>query len=160
MRYFTSEATNGSTAGAMPFFVHVSHAFPTLHSLKVSSIWECIPKIFERVLNQKSDLGRVLGNESRVTGGTLRVECPQFSLLPSFMVSEARLLMSRYFTFTNLLKLLQAEATVTFRLQMSAESLSKGDSQTNKCLLLAFVEVPKINFKHLSNKVKFIKMRV
>ena len=70
--------------------------------------------------------------------------------------------MSRFFTFTNLLKLLQAEATVTFRLQMSAESLSKGDSQTNKCLLLAFVEVPKINFKHLSlsNKVKFIKMRV
>eukprot|EP00435_Cladocopium_sp_Y103_P043984 s744_g12.t1 len=25
--------------------------------LKVSSLWDCLPKIFERVLNQKSDLG-------------------------------------------------------------------------------------------------------
>lgn len=30
---------------------------PPMAPLQVSSIWECIPKIFERVLNQKSDLG-------------------------------------------------------------------------------------------------------
>ena len=80
MRYFTSESTNGSTAGARPgcrVFVVSYSSSSTLH-LKVSSIWECIPKIFERVLNQKSDLGRVLGNSSRVTGGTLRVQCQQF----------------------------------------------------------------------------------
>eukprot|EP00434_Breviolum_minutum_P017375 symbB.v1.2.015342.t1/scaffold1094.1/size138377/7 len=55
--YFTSESTNGSTAGARPGCrVFVVSYSSTLH-LKVSSIWECIPKIFERVLNQKSDLG-------------------------------------------------------------------------------------------------------
>lgn len=139
------------------FFV-VSYS-STLH-LKVSSIWECIPKIFERVLNQKSDLGRVLGNSSRVTGGTLRVQCQQFCCQVFWSVEPGcwcrDILLSQIYC----LLLLQEEATLTFRLQMSAQSLSKGDSQTNKCLLLAFVEVPKINFKHRSHKVKFMKMRV